>query len=175
MNRINNGRVDIKSPDTSNLFALYDKIPANQCVTFRNPTEGLWDNTSLSLAFFSQQNIQILQNGIRAGVYKRSNGQYLVGPQDCDSLKIVMRSIFLQYSANQPNNVTQQIEELNKIVLNYCIQQVYGEAQGYLKYIDDASTLVVPIAHPVMANNTDRTLELKTWFGNKNNYDGVIG
>ena len=168
MNKSNNGRVDIKSPNTSTLFEMYDKIPANQCVTFRNPTEGLWTDTTLSQAFFSQQNIQIIQNGIRAGVYQRSNGQYLIGPQDCDSLKIVMRSVYLQYSANQPNNVTQQIEELNKIVLNYCIQQVYGEAQGYLKYIDDASTLVVPIAHPVMANNTDRTLELKTWFGNKN-------
>ena len=175
MNIINNGRVDIKSPNTSNLFAMFDKIPANQCATFRNPTEGLWDETYLSKAFFSRQNIQLIQNGIRAGVYHRSNGQYLIGPQDCDPLKIIMRSVYLQYSANQPNNVTQQIEELNKIVLNYCIQQVYGEAQGYLKYIDDASTLVVPIAHPVMANNTDRTLELKTWFGNKNNFDGVIG
>jgi hypothetical protein len=175
MNRYNNGRVDIKSPDTSNLFAMFDKIPANQCATFRNPTEGLWDETYLSKAFFSQENIQMLQNGIRSGVYERSNGQYLIAPQDCDSLKIIMRSVYLQYSANQPFNVTQQIEELNKIVLNYCIQQVYGEAQGYLKYIDDASTLVVPIAHPVMANNTDRTLELKTWFGNKNNYDGFIG
>lgn len=172
---VNNGRVDIKSPNTSNLFAMFDKIPANQCVTFRNPTEGLWDETYLSKAFFSQENIQMMQNGIRFGVYHRSNGQYLIGPQDCDSLKIIMRSIYLQYSANQLANVTQQIEELNKIVLNYCIQQVYGEAQGYLKYIDDASTLVVPIAHPVMANNTDRTLELKTWFGNKNNFDGVIG
>jgi hypothetical protein len=169
MNRYNNGRVDIKSPDTSNLFAMFDKIPANQCATFRNPTEGLWDETYLSKAFFSQENIQMLQNGIRSGVYERSNGQYLIAPQDCDSLKIIMRSVYLQYSANQPFNVTQQIEELNKIVLNYCIQQVYGEAQGYLKYIDDASTLVVPIAHPVMANNTDRTLELKTWFGNKTN------
>lgn len=169
MNIINNGRVDIKSPDTSNLFAMFDKIPANQCATFRNPTEGLWDETYLSKAFFSHQNIQLIQNGIRAGVYHRSNGQYLIGPQDCDPLKIIMRSVYLQYSANQPNNLTQQIEELNKIVLNYCIQQVYGEAQGYLKYIDDASTLVVPIAHPVMANNTDRTLELKTWFGDKNN------
>jgi hypothetical protein len=175
MNRINNGRVDIKSPNTSTLFQMYDKIPANQCVTFRNATEGLWTSNSLSQIYFSKQNIQILQNGIRAGVYHRSNGQYLIGPQDCDPLKIIMRSVYLQYSANQPNNVTQQIEELNKIVLNYCIQQVYGEAQGYLKYIDDASTLVVPIAHPVMANNTDRTLELKTWFGNKNNFDGVIG
>jgi hypothetical protein len=164
MNKANNGRVDIKSPNTSTLFEMYDKIPANQCVTFRNPTEGLWTDTQLSQAFFSQQNIQQLQNGIRAGVYHKSNGQYTIGPQDCDSLKIVMRSVYLQHAANQPNNITQQVFELNKIVLNYCIQQVYSEAQGYMKYLDDASTLVVPIAHPVMADNTDRELEFKTWF-----------
>jgi len=164
MDQLNNGRINIKSPNTSALFKMYDKIPANQCVTFRNATEGLWDDSLLSRAFFSQENIRILQNGIRAGVYHRSNGQYVVSPQDCDSLKIIMRSVFLQYSANQPSNIPQQIEELNKIVLNYCIQQVYSEAQGYMKYIDDASTLVVPIAHPVQASNTDRQLELKSWF-----------
>jgi hypothetical protein len=164
MNKVNNGRVNIKTPNTSTLFQMYDKIPANQCVTFRNATEGLWNSSSLSNAFFSQQNIQIIQNAIRAGVYNKSNGQYTIGPQDCDSLKIVMRSVFLQNSANQPNNITQQISQLNKIVLDYCIQQVYGEAQGYMKYIDDASTLVVPISHPVMANDNDRQLELKPWF-----------
>jgi hypothetical protein len=164
MDKVNNGRVDIKSPNTSTLFQMYDKIPANQCATFRNPTEGLWTDSPLSQAFFSQHNIQILQNGIRAGVYHKSNGQYTIGQQDCDSLKIVMRSVFLQHAANQPNNIAQQITELNKIVLNYCIQQVYSEAQGYMKYLDDASTLVVPIAHPVMADNTDRELEFKTWF-----------
>ena len=164
MNKVNNGRVDIKSPNTSTLFQMYDKIPANQCVTFRNPTEGLWTSDSLSNAFFSQQNIQIIQNGIRAGVYRRSNDQYVIGPQDCDSLKIVMRSVFLQNSANQPDNIPQQIAQLNNIVLEYCIQQVYSEAQGYMKYINDASTLVVPISHPVMANDNDRQLELKPWF-----------
>ena len=164
MNKVNNGRVDLKSPNTSTLFQMYDKIPANQCVTFRNATEGLWSSTSLSQAFFSQQNIQMIQNGIRAGVYNRSNGQYTIGQQDCDSLKIIMRSVFLQQSANQPTHYQQQILQLNKIVLDYCIQQVYSEAQGYMKYIDDASTLVVPIAHPVMANNNDRQLELKPWF-----------
>ena len=164
MNKVTNGRIDIKSPNTSTLFEMYDKIPANQCVTCRNPTEGLWTDTYLSQAFFSQQNIQILQNGIRAGVYHKSNSQYIIGPQDYDSLKIVMRSVYLQNAANQPNNITQQVFELNKIVLNYCIQQVYSEAQGYLKYIDDASTLVVPIAHPIMTDNTDRELEFKTWF-----------
>lgn len=164
MNKVNNGRVNIKSPDTSALFKMYDKIPANQCVTFRNPTEGLWNATPLSQAFFSQENIQIIQNGIRSGVYKRSNGQYVIGDQDCDSIKIIMRSVFLQYSANKPSSIPQQIIELNNIVLNYCVQQVYSEAQGYMKYIDDVSTLAVPIAHPVQATNNDRQLELKSWF-----------
>jgi len=164
MNKVNNGRVDIKSPNTTELFQMYDKIPANQCTTFRNATEGLWTENSLSNTFFSLQNIQIIQNGIRAGVYKRSNGQYLIGPQDCDSLKIIMRSVYLQNAANQPNNISQQVAELNKMVLDYCIQQVYSEAQGYMKYIDDVSTLVVPIAHPVMPDNTDRQLFLKSWF-----------
>jgi hypothetical protein len=118
MNTLNNGRVDIKTPNTSTLFQMYDKIPANQCVTFRNPTEGLWTSNTLSDAFFSQQNIQIIQNGIRAGIYHKSNGQYVIGPQDCDSLKIVMRIVFFQHSANQLNNITQQIEELNKIVFS---------------------------------------------------------
>lgn len=75
-----------------------------------------------------------------------------------------MRSVYLQHAANQANNITEQINQLNKMVLNYCIEQVYSEAQGYMKYIDDASTLVVPIAHPVMADNTDRQLLLKSWF-----------
>ena len=164
MNSNLNGRVDIKTPNTSQLFQMYDKIPAHQCSSFRNPTEGLWDQTTLSVAFFSQQNINIIQNGIRAGVYKLSNGQYTIGPQDCDALKIIMRSIYLQHSANQPTNITSQIRELNKMVLDYCIKQVYSEAQGYMTYINDVSTLAIPISHPVMSNNTDKELVLKPWF-----------
>lgn len=164
MNSVNNGRVDIKSPSTLDLFKMYDKIPAHQCTTFRNPTEGIWNDTILSQVFFSRENIQIIQNGIRAGVYQRSNNQYIIGPQDCDSLKIIMRSVFLQHSSNLPNNIPEQIAELNKIVLNYCVQQVYSEAQGYMKYVDDVSTLAVPIAHPVQASNTGREIEFKSWF-----------
>lgn len=159
-----NGRVDIKSPSTCDLFKMYDKIPANQCVTFRSPTEGLWDDTKLSEVFFSRENIQILQNGIRAGVFQRSNGQYTIGQQDCDSLKIVMRSVFLQNASNKPFNIKGQVEQLNNIVLNYCIQQVYSEAQGYMKYLDDASTLVVPLSNPMVESTYDKQLELKPWF-----------
>ena len=164
-----NGRIDIinktQSPDLSNLFAMYDKIPANQCATFREPTLGQWDETNLSKAYFSTENIQIIQNGIRSGVYNKSNQQYVVAPQDCDSLKIIMRSVFLQHSANQPDNISQQISELNKIVLDYCVFYVYSEAQSYMKYLHDVSTLAVPMANPIMASHSDKkTHKMPDWF-----------
>jgi hypothetical protein len=165
-NRTSNGRVNIiDTPDISNLFAMYDKIPANQCVSFREPTLGQWDETPLSKAYFSQSNIQIIQNGIRAGVYAKYNKQYVVAPQDCESLTLIMRSVFLQHSVNNPQQISQQIFELNKIVLDYCIFNVYSEAQGYMKYLTDVSTLAVPLAPPVMtAQNDKRNYKMPSWF-----------
>ena len=165
MNKLYNGRINIKTPNTSALFEMYDKIPANQCATFREPTLGQWDETDLSKAYFSTENIQIIQNGIRSGVYKKSNQQYVVAPQDCDSLKIIMRSVFLQHSANQTNNISQQISELNKIVLDYCVFHVYSEAQGYMKYLHDVSTLAVPLATPIVETYKDKNNYLMPkWF-----------
>lgn len=91
----------------------------------------------LSMAYFSQDNIQKNQNAIRSGIYHKSHGQYLIGPQDCDSLIIVMRSVFLQHATNQPDHILEQITDLNKMVVNYCIQQIYSEAQEVMKYVNE--------------------------------------
>jgi hypothetical protein len=159
-----NGRVDILGPSIEQRFSMSDRIPVSQCTSFRDAMKGNWNNTALSDTFFSAENIQIIQNGIRAGVYNKSNKQYVVGEQNCDELKIVMRSIFLQYSQNLPENIPGQIATLNKYVLDYCVKSVYGEAQGYMKYRFDASTLVVPIALPIMSKTNDKQLLLKKWF-----------
>ena len=74
------------------------------------------------------------------------------------------RVYFLDNCSNLPNNITEQIQELNDIVLDYCIPKVYGEAKGYLKYLEDASTLVVPIDRPVQVDVNDKTLSEKFWF-----------
>ena len=159
-----NGRVDLIHTKTTDLFQMYDKIPANQCVTFRNATEGLSTDTELSNTFFSGKNICLIQNGIRHGVYKLSNQQYTISNQDEDTLKIIMRSMFLQYAANQLTNIKEQVEELNKMVLNYAIPQVYNEAQGYNKYLSDASTMYTPMNAPISTQNNDKELVLKPWF-----------
>ena len=106
----------------------------------------------------------MIQNGIRAGIYKRSNGKFTISNQDEDTLKIIMRSIFLQNSVNQPDNIKEQIQQLNKIVWDYCIPQIYGEVQGYNQYIKDASTMYTPIAPPIFSKNNDKQLPLHEWF-----------
>ena len=159
-----NGRVDILGPNIPAVFAMSDRIPVKQASSFRDAMNGNWYNTPLSTTFFSKENINIVQNGIRAGVYQKSNGQYLVGLQSYDELKIVMRGVFLQNSKNLPHNIPQQIEALNAIVLEYCIKQVYGEAESYMKYKRDASTLVVPLSNPVLSSTKSKQLFLKNFF-----------
>ena len=92
-----------------------------------------------------------------------SNGRFLIGDQDEDTLKIIMRSTFLQSATNLPTKITQQVEALNKLVIDYAVPQVFGEAQGYIKYKNDVSTLVVPIERPT-STYSNNTLELKPWF-----------
>jgi hypothetical protein len=75
-----------------------------------------------------------------------------------------MRAIYLQHSKNLEINIPQQIADLNNLVLNYCINNVFNEAVAYLKYKEDASTMHVPMQHPIYSNKTNKTLEQKAWF-----------
>jgi len=159
---------DCKSFKTINmneLFKMKDKIPAKYDVSFRSPIE-VNENTMLSDVFFSKKNTSTLQNGIRSGVFKKSNSQYLIKEQDYDELQIIMRSIFLQkhnYILNI-SNVKDQVKILNQLVLKYSINQVFNAAQGHLKYLQDSTTLVVPLALPIMSKNDNTELEFKKWI-----------
>jgi hypothetical protein len=159
-----NGRVDIITPPIQDQFAMYDKMPVNQCVTYRDALTGIWEDTLLSRAFFSKENMQIVQNGIRAGVYRKSGGKYVICEQDCDTLRIIMRSIFLQNATNSPNNIRDQILELNDLIYDYCIPRIFSEAEGYIIYKHDVSNMYMPMARPNFNDYKHKTLELKPWF-----------
>ena len=160
-----NGRIDILGNNIAMPFLMNDKIPIKESSNFHDALSGNWKDTPLSQAYFSKENIIIIQNALRRGVYEESNGAFLIGEQDTDELKIIMRSIFLMYSKNNPENIPDQISELNDLVLKYAINQVYGEAQAYTKYKHDISTMYVPFPRIGSYSNTkDKTLELKNWF-----------
>jgi hypothetical protein len=162
-NSENKGRVALDRTQNGTPFFIQDMIPKNEKTNYFNATQHMTNPSILSNTFFSSENIEIIQNGIRAGVYKMSNQKYIIDKQDYDQIKIIMRSVFLQYSLNQPNNISEQIQSLNNIVLEYCIPKIHSELISYLKYKEDITTLPVPQDNPVFLG-IDKTVELKNFF-----------
>ena len=72
--------------------------------------------------------------------------------------------MYLQYSVFQPDRITEQVERLNDLVLDYTVPRVYSEAIGYLKYLEDQSRLVVPIQLPQQPDRVYKQLELQPFM-----------
>lgn len=157
-----NGRINAyEEPDPLAKFKMQEQYAQkNKATSYCDALNGTWEQSALSQSFFSSKNIQIVQNAIRANVYKLSGA--VIQPPNIDNLKIVMRSIYLQY-AQHVENTREELERLNKKVLDYAVPTLYEETKGYIKYLEDQSTIVVPIAHPLNHDRQYKQLELKEW------------
>ena len=126
--------------------------------------KGIQQDTPLSCAFFSNRNINSLQVNIRYSVWRESNKEYVIGNQDVTELKIIMRSIYLQNSVNQPNNILDQVRDLNKLVLDYAVRQIITQVRQSVSYNKDITEPRHIIPH---SENTSirgsRQLEQKPW------------
>ena len=165
-----NGRVNIISqPDPNVMFRMQERIALkNKSTSYYTALSGNdWEDNLLARTYFSAENVQIIQNGLRAGVYKMSKtagNEIVVPPQNVEQLSVIMRSIYFQYGENLATDIRGQIERLNKIVLDDVVPRVYNESMGYLKYLQDQSSLVVPLANPLHHDRNYKQLELKPWF-----------
>ncbi len=161
-----NGRVNLVEPsDKDARFRMQERIHVrNTASNYYDALNGQLEQNVLSQVFFSAENIQIIQNGLRAGVHAMSDSRFIVPNQNIDTLKIIMRSIYLQYAQHIPGRITEEVERLNTLVLDYAVPNVYGEAIGYMNYIRDQSTLVSPIQMPQRSDRVYKELELKPYF-----------
>ncbi len=93
-----------------------------------------------------------------------SESKINVPPQNIDTLKIIMRSIYLQHARHLPTDIPGQVASLNRLVLDYAVPSVYNEAVGYMKYTQDQSSLVVPLDHPKNIDRQFKQLEPNAWL-----------
>ena len=160
-----NGRVDLMSPLPSfNIPAYQQRSVRND--TFRNEaTMGQIQSNELTKLYFSEDNIEALQQGIRYRVYVETNGQYTIGRQSDQELKVVMRSIYFQNAKNQSNDIIGQVRELNAKVLEWTVPEVLSNLKQFESYRRDASSLPVPMDRaPLMTMRGSKSLELTTGF-----------
>jgi len=161
---ISSGRVNLSADNGNEVSRLPGFAYSTKATTATNDgIRGNFEKTALNQAYFSPQNFQIVQNGIRATVYNKS-GQ-IIDPVSTDDLFIVMRAIFLQYGRNIPTGIPDQIAELNERVVAWCVPKILAEVSMYRTYVKDISTLPVPMSHPVNISEAGtRTLPFKPFF-----------
>jgi len=142
---IRNGRVDIMQNTTTS-----SKITRAPLILNDNNINSISyniTNTSLSVNFFSKENINKIQNLIKRGVYYKSNKQHIIADQNEQELVIIMRSIYLQYGKNLPTNINDQINELNNMIVEWAIDNIISNIEQYISYKKNCSTLPMPIEH----------------------------
>ncbi len=121
---------------------------------------GNWESNNLSKAFFSPENIQVIQNSIRKEVLTRSGDKrYVIDEQSVDELKIIMRGIYYQYARNLPRDIAAQVADLNQKVVDWSAPHILSAVDHYFYYLKDISTMPVPLQMPQsMSSAGTRTL-----------------
>ena len=147
MMKLRNGTVDIMDsrPGLSTPLFAQEK---NQDSFNKEAVRNVHSQSRLNIEFFSQKNIDILQDYIRSEVYRKSGGEYTIGRQSDVELKIIMRSIYLQNAKHLPSDVAGQIRNLNKLVAIEAVPKIITNVEQYLGYKQKISNLPVPLARP---------------------------
>jgi hypothetical protein len=111
---------------------------------------GNWEQTDLSKAFFTRRNLESIQKQIRDGVYRASGPkQYTIDDQDVDEIKTIMRAMYLTYAKNNPFQIDAQINELNRLVVEWAVPRIVSEIDQYAFYLKDISHLPIPMEKPL--------------------------
>lgn len=158
---INNGRVsdiNVMKPTV-----LDNQLPENVIINSdnaENSVKGIIEQTALSNYFFSQDNINIIQDTIRYRVY--SNTQQTISRQSENELFIIMRSILLQFGnfRSGANTLADELRKLNKIVVDFCVEEVSSNVLQYVQYIKDLGQLPTPIDFPVASREFNYTYDI---------------
>jgi len=124
---------------------------------------GIQETSKLNQLFFSKRNMEIIQNNIRYTVYIKTNKKHIIDKQSDIELQIIMRSIYLQHSTNLEYKYKEQIEYLNSLVMNWCVEHIIPQLEQYVGYLKEVEYMPSPIDLPVnLSSKGSRTLRSVT-------------
>jgi hypothetical protein len=162
----NNGILPMSDKESKGFLpamTLFAPEPPMVASTFSERNNIHMSETEVSKVFFSDSNLTKVQNFIQAQV-RFISGDVISRQSDID-VKLVMRSHYLTYSQNMNDNIEGQVEELNKMAVDFCVSRILVEINAYKKYREDILRFPPPIELPIHTNiYGSRTGELKGFF-----------
>jgi len=158
LEEINNGRV-------GNINIVGTRLPKEAEIVINKDNQatsikGIIEETSLSNIFFSDMNMDAIQQSIRYGVNK-STGKNISRQSDT-TIYIIMRSIMLQYANFRisTTNLAEEIRSLNRKVIDYSVENISSNARQYIGYLQDLEKLPTPMDLPAYHNKNNFTYDI---------------
>lgn len=137
-----NGRVELSFHKNLTAPGMFE---SPEFTAMPDPAGNMVEDNPVSSLFFSKHNVDVLQDGIRYSVYKRTNDKTVISRQSDIELRVIMRSVYLQYARHLPYRVVDQVKELNTKVLDFAVPRILVELDTYLNYAVDVTQLPVPM------------------------------
>lgn len=147
---MNNGRVSDINDKCENIEQLYSEVNNGIHNYKKESINHLFEKNNVNQCFFSKDNLNHIQNNIRYEVYNNTN--FTIDRQSDRELSLIMRSMYLQYSSNNDSDIMNEINYLNKLVINYCVPKIITNLKQYIGYKKDLNTLYTPMDKPENTN-----------------------
>jgi len=161
-NQFKNGRVTLDSDNIKDM-KMIDHSGERMNNFQVEALYGIQETSKLNQLFFSKKNMENIQNMIRYNVYLKSENKFIIDKQSDIELEIIMRAMYLQYSPNLPNQITEQIKYLNKLVCDWSVEQIIPEVQQYFGYMKEIEYMPMPIDLPLnLSSKGSRSLRSVT-------------
>jgi len=160
LKEINNGFLkDIKTVKEED-----GKIQMRDPIMFHNTSEmavkGIIEESALSENFFSDLNMNTIQQWLRYKIYKEKNK--IIEYQSTPELNIIMRSIFLQHGDSRvlTEDFLEHINGLNQKVVGFALNTITTNLDQYGGYIDKLERLPEPLEFPKYVNKNNFTYDI---------------
>ena len=159
-----NGRVKLVNNERIEIYPMSKDI--NKRSDFNEEAiKGIHSNNPLSSIFFSDANIDALQEAIRYQVYKKSCQKHVIGKQSETELKIIMRATYLEQARHRNYDILPEVRRLNQYVLDFCVPRILQEIGMYTTYKNDIERLPVPMDRgSFVSSKGTRVLEQKSFM-----------
>ncbi len=113
----------------------------------------IYDYNILKNKLKSKENIDYLQNEMIKNVYNNTNNKIIIPKQNELHLLSIIEDTYDNDCKYLNDNIDEQINELNKLIINKCLNAIKIELKSYFKYLEDSNKPYTNLDRPQNVKN----------------------
>lgn len=152
-----NKLIEAEVPTPQQQFAMIDRVPLREraIIDLRGNVPQTLTESKVINEFFSEKNVATLLAATQKNVFEMSNGEISIPVQNAKNMLSAMNFIYeTQRGVQQESELSasEQVEKINKRVLEFVVPHVYSEARSYSLFLQSQNEPLNPMSRAVQVD-----------------------